>query len=925
MNYYCYLIQSKFTMQSQLIKLLIFPFFLLLAVPVFSNIVTNGDFESNLDYWGSWFDEDMGYTASFQTTNTEVYSGLASGEVIINSIGADVAYHRIMIKNTSFTIEAGEEYEVSFFLKSNATNSFSVQIHQDTSPYTLYSNQTFTASTTWQQYTFSFTSPVTTSDVRFAFKLGNSVANYYLDEIEITESLPEQYTTVIDPDYSIDWSQVGIPGGIPDVPTTVNVLDYGAVGNGSTDNLNAFNNALAAANYGEAVLVPAGDYRINGKLDMPEGVVLRGECPSNTKLLFSINASTPCIDILTYEYGTFTPVTGGFGKGSTSITVNDAAGFSIGEYVEIQQENDPVLMYTDPAWNESWAANAVGQLFIVTGKSGNQIELDRPIFYSFNAAMNPEARPIGLINNVGIENLYLERLDASDGPIVQMKNAANCWMRNVESNMTYRAHVYVARSIDCEIRASYFHHSHDYGGGGHGYGVNLTHHATSVLVENNIFEYLRHAMLIQLGATGNVFGYNYSTAPFWSNSSTNIPPDISMHGHFPTMNLFEGNIVQEATYSDYWGPVGPGNTMFRNRVESSNIYVGDHSHHQNVIANELTEGTTTIEVASNVQNTWSHSNNENGLINPTTSASLPASLYYTSSPDFLQNYPFPAFGPDVILGTHSIPAKDRFDDNAPMLTCYCTPSLTCFDNEFTVNLKLLLEGAFDMSSTQMNTNLFDRGLLPGMTPSLNVPPTPDGHPYTAAPWNYTGTEGTGFSENDYLHTINGMSMKTVDWLLLSFRTTQDAASTVARTAGLLLQDGSVVLFVDNNFINALPADFYLMIENRNHLPVMSHTKLSIVNNELSHDFTTQNSFATGAGVASQELMPGIWGLYGGNGSQALDTGYDINGQDNVAWTNGNGNFGLYTATDHNFDGEVNGADKIIWLRNNGYFSFLERY
>lgn len=143
-------------MQNRLLKLLASLFFLLLMLPVFGNIVTNGDFESGLTDWDSWFDEDMGYTASFQTTSTEVYSGSASGEVIINTIGADAATYKIMVKNTSFTLQAGQEYDVSFFLKSNAGNSFSVQVHQDSSPYTTYSSQTFTASTGWQQYNFSF-------------------------------------------------------------------------------------------------------------------------------------------------------------------------------------------------------------------------------------------------------------------------------------------------------------------------------------------------------------------------------------------------------------------------------------------------------------------------------------------------------------------------------------------------------------------------------------------------------------------------------------------------------------------------------------------------------------------------------------------------------------------------------------------------
>jgi len=642
----------------------------LFTLSLFSNILTNGDFESNLENWNKWFDNSTGYDATFQISNTEVYNGSASGQVIINSIDTDEAYHKIMVKNTSFQLQANVNYKATFYLKSNSIQDFQVQVHQDSNPYTTYGSMVFTASTNWEQYSFTFTSPVTTTDVRFAFKLGNSVATYYFDDIEIFE-FSEVYDSVIDPNYSIDWSQSGIPGGIPNVPETINVLDFGAIGDGRTDNLEAFKAALSAANPGEAVLIPAGTYRINGSLQIPEGRVLRGECPSNTRLEFEVNAATPCLDIIIYEYNDFQPVLNGFVKGSRFITVNDPTVFSVGDYAEMQQENDPDLMYTRQFWDQSWAANSVGQLFEITDISGNQLELDRPVFYGLNPDMNPEIRPIGLIEEVGIEDLYVERLDATDGPVISMKNAARCWVKNIESNMTYRAHVYIYRSLDCEVRGSYFHHSHDYGGGGHGYGVDLSYHTTSALIENNTFEYLRHSMMIQLGATGNVLGYNYSTEPFWSESETNIPADISMHGHFPTMNLFEGNIVEEATFSDWWGPVGPGNTMFRNRVTTSDIYVGDHSHHQNIIANELTGEGANVITHSSVQNTWTHSNNTNGTINPTTTAALPASLYRNDIPDFLAGYPFPAFGPDVTLGANSIPAKDRFEQADELCNTVC--------------------------------------------------------------------------------------------------------------------------------------------------------------------------------------------------------------------------------------------------------------
>lgn len=889
------------------------------------NILTNGDLEAGMSNWTSWFDGSTGYTGNFSIETSDVNSGAQSGKVLITGIGTAAEYHKIMVKNTGFSLQANKEYAVSFYIRcSKAGQTFQSQVHKDASPYTSYASQYFTTSTSWQQYSYSFTSPVSTSDVRFALKMGGSIANYYFDDVVISEVSGPSYPVVIDPNYSIDWSTAGRPGGIPNVPNVLNVTNYGAAGNGTTNDLTAFQNAVNAANSGQAVYVPAGTYLLNGTLDMKQGVVLRGECPTNTRLLFNNNgASVSCIDVLTYQYGTFVNVTNGLNKGSNVFTVTNASAFNVGGYAEIQQDNDPALMYTNPTWNQSWAQQAVGQLLRVTAKNGNQITVDRGLHMNFNPALNPQIRPIGLITDVGIENLYIERLDAGDGHTIQIRNAARCWVKNIESNMTYRTHVSLSRAVDCEVINSYMHHSHDYGGGGHGYGVDLIGHSTSNLIENNIFERLRHAMMAHVGSNGNVFGYNYSTDPFWSNSNSNLPPDISIHGHYSFMNLFEGNIVQEANYSDYWGPAGPGNTMFRNRVETDNIYVMDHSHNSNVIANELTANGAVIEVHPTVNNTWKHSNNINGVIDASTSAALPASLYKSSKPDFLDGLEYPTFGPDVTLGANTIDAKQRFVDGNPMLACACNPQMDCYPvggGAVQVNLKLYLEGAFDAGS--LKNDLYTRGLLPGQTPASNVPPTPSGHPYSQAPWNHTGTEGQNFSDSDYANLDNG-TISPVDWVLVDFRSSTNEGSSVGKICGILLTDGSIELLNDPSFFNGFPSSVYIKVEHRNHLPVMSNGAVPFTNGVLTFDFTAADTYTNG-GVGSYEILSGVWTMYAGNCEQAQDlNGYDINGLDNQIWSVDNGQFSKYLATDINLDGEVSAADKILWSINNGYFSTVE--
>jgi len=59
--------------------------------------------------------------------------------------------------------------------------------------------------------------------------------------------------------------------------TNINVLDFGAVGDGVTDNTQAFKAAMdKAALTGGTVNIPAGQFRIEGVLTIPDGVCLKG-------------------------------------------------------------------------------------------------------------------------------------------------------------------------------------------------------------------------------------------------------------------------------------------------------------------------------------------------------------------------------------------------------------------------------------------------------------------------------------------------------------------------------------------------------------------------------------------------------------------------------------------------------------------------
>ncbi len=218
------------------------------------------------------------------------------------------------------------------------------------------------------------------------------------------------------------------------------------------------------------------------------------------------------------------------------------------------------------------------------------------------------------------------------------------------------------------------------------------------------------------------------------------------------------------------------------------------------------------------------------------------------------------------------------------------------------NLKVFLEGAFDAGQTNMSGGLLQRQVVP------------QGQPYNSSPWSYPGTEGSGWLPIDY-------PAGTIDWVLVSLRTSLDPGTEVARIAAVLLEDGTISPF-NLNRNNTDP--LYVMIEHRNHLPIISAQAIPIINNTLSYDFTTANSYKPSLGFG-QKQVGASWVMYGGNGDQAADqNSCDINAEDRVFWRTVNGLFEVYNPGDYNLDGDINAEDKIIFNLNNGIYTTVPK-
>jgi hypothetical protein len=253
------------------------------------------------------------------------------------------------------------------------------------------------------------------------------------------------------------------------------------------------------------------------------------------------------------------------------------------------------------------------------------------------------------------------------------------------------------------------------------------------------------------------------------------------------------------------------------------------------------------------------------------------------------------------------------DNGTPSKCDTAVVYLTIFESPcVTMNLKVLLEGPFNAATGKMKTILNQRGLLPGQTPIGQFAiATPAGQPFKGAPWNYAGTE-----------TVATYASTVVDWVLVSIRTDNlNASSTIYKVAGLLHDDGRIE-FINPCFNLPVNGTFYVVIEHRNHMGVMSPTALSIVNGKITFDFTTLDSYiVTNPPSFGQKQIGSKWVMYAGDGKKNTQTtNFDINFNDSQLWKLESGIFDQYRQGDFNMDADVNFNDQVMWKYNNGRYS-----
>ena len=198
------------------------------------------------------------------------------------------------------------------------------------------------------------------------------------------------------------------------------------------------------------------------------------------------------------------------------------------------------------------------------------------------------------------------------------------------------------------------------------------------------------------------------------------------------------------------------------------------------------------------------------------------------------------------------------------------------------NPKAFLQGPYDTGLGLMSDNLRVAGLIPTTSPYTDALTT------IQTVFNLGGTLGTGLIQDDI-----------VDWVWVELRDAVDYTIIVAGKSALLQRDGDIVDSdgISNLSMDAISGSYYVVINHRNHLGIMSATPLPLTTTPTFIDFTANSATIFGGSNAIVNIdgsltmiggdydsnkqvqntdITGIIPLLGGSGYSNADI--DMNGQ-----------------------------------------------
>ena len=275
-----------------------------------------------------------------------------------------------------------------------------------------------------------------------------------------------------------------------------NVRDYGAVGDGLTNDTNAIRAAIAAVGSGGIVYAPAGNYLCGG-LVITSGITLRGDGQGKTTLLKAgptgglLTAGQPIPKTHT------TVLSADAAPGSEELTVASSAEISDGDW----------LLLTDTTvYDTNYMTRIAGEMVQVKLVSAGKVSLEKPVvgvpasdggWQAYSTSSSAKVTRLPMQKDIVVESLTLRWALPKTGKNqgISMVCTTNGLVRDVEFVGFDGAGLSLNTCHNVRVRDCFMHDLTDDGENGrYGYGVNLGGAVQHTTISGCHFERVRHAV-----------------------------------------------------------------------------------------------------------------------------------------------------------------------------------------------------------------------------------------------------------------------------------------------------------------------------------------------------------------------------------------------------------------------------------------------
>ena len=400
------------------------------------------------------------------------------------------------------------------------------------------------------------------------------------------------------PDFS--WAGYHAGGDLPNAKVSANVRDFGARGDGKTDDTAAFQRALDQAPNG-VLLVPRGHYHLTGQLTITRsGLVLRGEGigAQGSVLHFASSladvqrlVTLPASNKLSWSGGliqidpkgserSLTPVTAAAHRGDDRLRVAQANSLRPGDMLFLRLNEDEQRSLEQHLLGEPAAGSADGASlqstcaarifdwpFQVARVEGNEVVLSQPLRTDVRLSWTPTLWSMPVIREIGIEHLTIDfpstpypghHRERGYNALEFSRNVVDAWVRDVEMRNCDSGIFVGRRSKGLTLAQLHFVSSRPgdaKGNQGH-HGVALMGCADVLVADLGFEAEFIHELTLSHRAVGNVF----------SGPVRGKRIELDLHRDAPFENLFQqisGDLhVQDSGSVCYGPPAGARNTFW---------------------------------------------------------------------------------------------------------------------------------------------------------------------------------------------------------------------------------------------------------------------------------------------------------------------------------------------------------------------------